>query len=36
MTKKEEIKNNLLRLFLHSLTDEESLAASTIMKSGKK
>jgi hypothetical protein len=34
--KEEEIKNNLLRLFLHSLTDEERLAASTIMKSGKK
>ena len=33
--KEEEIKNNLLRLFLHSLTDEERLAASTIMKSGK-
>ncbi|CAC9627646.1 hypothetical protein [uncultured Gammaproteobacteria bacterium] len=33
--KKEEIKNNLLRLFLHSLTDEERLAASAIMKSGK-
>jgi hypothetical protein len=33
--KEEEIKNNLLRLFLHSLTVEESLAASAIMKSGK-
>jgi hypothetical protein len=33
--KEEEIKNNLLRLFLHSLTDEERLAASAIMKSGK-
>ncbi len=33
--KEEEIKNNLLRLFLHSLTVEERLTASTIMKSGK-
>ncbi|CAC9657600.1 hypothetical protein [uncultured Gammaproteobacteria bacterium] len=29
------IKNNVLRLYLHSLTDEEMLAASDIMKSGK-
>ena len=35
MENEKEIKNNLLRLFLHSLTDEERLAASTIMKSGK-